>query len=321
MFAFSPSLKLPYSYQWNVALERPLGDKQVASFTYLGSAGHRLLRQEGITDPNANFQSTNLFVTRNGDSSNYNALQVQFRRPLAQGLQALVNYTYSHSIDTNSTDAAPGISHFLFSVAGERGSSAFDVRHNVTGALTYEVPSLKQNLFLKKISENWSVDGVFQARSGFPLNILTTLTIPGQIVNVRPDLAPGVPIWIVDGSAPGGKVLNPLAFVIQTTPRQGTLGRNLFAGFGATQIDMSVGRKFGLTENLKLQFRADAFNVLNHPNFSSPDPASCSGTPGSHCSPPFGQVTQMLNQGLGGLSALYQIGGPRSLQLSLKLLF
>lgn len=330
MTAFSPDLKLPYSYQWNVALEKSLWGRQALTLTYLGQTGRRLLREEGIADPNANFQGSGFFLTRNGDTSDYDALQVQFRRPLAQGLQALASYTYSHCIDTNSNDSFLGLSHFILSVSGERGSCDFDVRHNVTGAVTYEVPNLKQNRFLKTITEGWSLDGVFQVRSGFPLHIFTpSLAIPGQITSgqeVRPDLVPGVPIWISDPTAPGGKRLNPLAFVIPTTARQGTLGRNEFAGFGATQIDGSLGRKFGLSEKVTLQFRADIFNVLNHPNFSSAgfagSPfASCSGTPGSHCSEPFGIATEMLNNGLGGLNSLYQIGGPRSMQLSLKLLF
>ena len=80
------------------------------------------------------------------------------RRPLAQGLQALASYTYSHCIDTNSNDSFLGLSHFILSVSGERGSCDFDVRHNVTGAVTYEVPNLKQNRFLKTITEGWSLD-------------------------------------------------------------------------------------------------------------------------------------------------------------------
>ncbi len=325
IWAFSPNLELPYSYQWNLSIEKLLWEKQALSLSYVGQAGRRLLRLEGIRDPNPNFQQTNFLLTRNGDTSNYQALQVQFRRPLSHRLQALVNYTWSHSIDTNSSDAFLGISTFVVNVPRERGSSDFDVRHQLSGAVTFEVPGFKGNEFLTKISENWSLDGVFFARSGFPLNVFrTSLPIPGTLgTGTRPDLVSGVPIWTVDGSAPGGKRLNPAAFAIPTTPRQGTLGRNAIAGFGATQIDLSLGRRFVLTEKLSLQFRADAFNVFNHPNFSSADGsfARCSGTAGSQCSLPFGQATQMLNRGLRGLNPLYQVGGPRSLQLSLKLTF
>jgi hypothetical protein len=324
---FDPSLKLPYSQQWNVAIEKSLWNRQTLSLTYVGQVGRRLLRGESILNPNANFNGGTLILTRNGDTSDYDALQVQFKRPLSQRLQTLLNYTWSHSIDTNSSDGLEAISHFVLSVPNERGSSSFDVRNNLSGAITYDVPGSKRSSVLGKLTADWSVDGVFQARSGFPMNIYTlSVPIPGQQISsgqLRPDLVPGAPIWIADSSAPGGKRLNPAAFTIPTTLRQGTLGRDAFAGFGATQIDMSVGRKFILTEKVTLQFRADAFNAFNHPNFSSSGNSfgQCSGTAGSNCSLPFGQATEMLNMGLGGLNALYQIGGPRSLQLSLKLLF
>jgi len=316
----SPSLELPYSYQWNFAVEKSLWNKQAISLTYVGQVGRRLLRTEAVFDPNASFQNSNFLFTRNGDTSDYHALQVQFRRPLSQRLQALLNYTWSHSIDTNSDDTLGSISHFALSVPNERGSSNFDVRNSVNGAVTYEVPEFKRNGFFSKLIEKWSLDGVFQARTGFPLNIFTTaVQIPGNssaIGRTRPDLVPGVPIWITDASAPGGKRLNPAAFALPTTPRQGTLGRNRFAGFGATQIDTSVARRFSLMEKVNLQFRADLFNVLNHPNFSTADPFAQ-----FPAGPAFGRATQMLNRGLGGLNALYQIGGPRSMQLSLKLVF
>jgi hypothetical protein len=121
-------------------------------------------------------------------------------------------------------------------------------------------------------------------------------------------------------AAPGGKVINPGAF---TTPvpatAQGDLGRNALRGFGATQWDITLRRQFRFTERLSLQARGDFFNILNHPNFGSPI--------NYISSPQFGQATMMLNNSLGsggqsgGLNPLYQIGGPRSIQLALKLQF
>jgi hypothetical protein len=100
---------------------------------------------------------------------------------------------------------------------------------------------------------------------------------------------------------------------------QGDPGRNALRGFGATEVDLTLRRQFQLRERLSLQARADLFNLLNHPNF---------GPPTNYLSSPlFGQSTQMLGSSLGsggqngGLNPLYQIGGPRSVQLALKLLF
>jgi hypothetical protein len=100
---------------------------------------------------------------------------------------------------------------------------------------------------------------------------------------------------------------------------QGNLGRNALLGFGATQWDITLRRQFRFTERVPLQFRGDFFNILNHPNFGSPT--------NYLSSPQFGQARQMLNDYLGnggqsgGLNPLYQIGGPRSIQLALKLQF
>jgi hypothetical protein len=111
--------------------------------------------------------------------------------------------------------------------------------------------------------------------------------------------------------------LNKAAFSRPTTLQEGTLGRNTIRGFGATQFDLSLQRKFGLTERVSLQFRTDAFNAFNHPNFTSPGNFFSPFVPAAL----FGLSHSMLNGGLGGLNPLYQIGGPRSLQLSLKFVF
>jgi len=148
-------------------------------------------------------------------------------------------------------------------------------------------------------------------------------------VAVRPDVVSGQPFYLFGPQYPGGKAFNPAAF---TSPpvdpstfnplRQGNLGRNALRGFGATQWDLGVHRDFPIHESLKLQFRAEMFNVLNHPNFGPPTNYFYSGSSG------FGVSTQMLNQSLnngnlggGAFSSLYQIGGPRSIQLALKLMF
>jgi len=128
-----------------------------------------------------------------------------------------------------------------------------------------------------------------------------------------------------------GKAINPAAFtnppINPTThqfTRQGDLGRNVLRGFGATQWDFAVHRDFPIHESVKLQFRAEMFNVLNHPNFGPPFPVLGNSQ--------FGRATQMLGQSLNGgihgsnvgggaFNPLYQIGGPRSIQLALKLAF
>src|SRR5262249_31173436 len=111
--------------------------------------------------------------------------------------------------------------------------------------------------------------------------------------------------------------------------RQGNLARNAVRGFGMYQADLDIRRDFHLTEKLRLQFKAEFFNVTNHPNFGDPSgsigSATVTGVP--TLSPTFGRSLTTLNQNLGpggangGLSPLFQVGGPRSIQLSMKLIF
>jgi carboxypeptidase family protein/TonB-dependent receptor-like protein len=314
IFAFTPGLQLPRSYQWNVALEKSFGGNQALSVTYLGQAGRDLLREEALYQPNPNFSGL-LYITQNNAFSNYNALQVQYRRPMSRSVQALLNYSYSHSLDNASNDVVAGVSNTVISAENDYASSDFDVRHSFSGAVTWDLPWTRHDRVLSAITKDWSLATIVVARSGFPFNanvFLGASVLSEQFT--RPDLVVGQSLWIASPGAPGGKTLNPNAFVVPSTVRQGTEGRNDIPGFGLTQADVSLGRLFSLGERFKLQFRIDAFNALNHPNFTNPGGYIQFGTLEY-------QSSSMLNHGLGGLNPLFQSGGPRSLQLSLKLTF
>ena len=128
---FNPHLKLPYTLQWNVALEQALGTQQSLTASYIGASGRRLLQTTVFVDPltNSNIQE-GAFVD-NTASSQYNALQIQFQRRLSAGLQALASYTWSHSIDDGSASSSGNASNLGFpgTPNENRGSSDFDIRH------------------------------------------------------------------------------------------------------------------------------------------------------------------------------------------------
>jgi hypothetical protein len=317
ILGFSQGLELPRSYQWNAAVEKSLWGRQSLSATYVGQVGRRLLRQDVLGNPNSNFSGANFLLTHNGDTSDYHALQVQFRRPMARRVQALLNYTWSHSVDTASLDTQFSVPGTISAVSNDRGSSDFDVRHAFTSALAYDVPGARGSRFLTALGNGWSLQFVASARTGLPVQVTTSP--PGSGLTTRPDWVSGQPIWLFGSQYPGGRALNPNAFAVPATARQGTLPRNGIAGFGFAQLDTSLTRKFNPTERVGLLFKVDAFNILNHPNFSSFGPFGLNFS--SPPSPLFSQASQMVNRGLGGLNALYQMGGPRSLQLSLKLVF
>ncbi|MGA9883518.1 MAG: TonB-dependent receptor [Candidatus Acidiferrales bacterium] len=323
------NLKLPRSYEWNVALEKSFVGNQVVTATYVGQAGRDLLRREALSNPNANFLGP-FQLTGNGARSNYNSLQLQYRKPLSNRLQVLLNYTWSHSLDNASSDVVEAVSSQVISAQNDYASSDFDVRQSFSGAMTFDFPAAGRSGALNALTRGWSLATVAVARTGFPYNgYIGTFTIAGA--QPRPDLNPGAPLYLSGTQCaqtfqglgvlapgqecPGGKGLNPAAFSVPPAGKQGTEGRNDIPGFGFTQLDLSLGRKFDLTDRLHLQFRADAFNCLNHPNFANP------GAVYIPLAPSYLISSSMLNQGLGGLNPLFQEGGPRSLQLSLKLAF
>jgi hypothetical protein len=316
-FVAVPNLELPRTYQWNVAVERALGTKQTISASYVAALGRRLLRQEFLQNPNPNFSTVR--ITGNTATSDYHAMQLEFTRRLSLGLQTLASYTWSHSIDISSSDFSVGVSTTKIDPKIDRGSSDFDVRHSFIAAVTWDLPKLEENNFVGRVFHNWSTDAIFRARSATPVNPVFFARLFGVIMVQRPNLVPDVPIYVDDPTVAGGRRINRDAFVAPPPTKQGSLGRNSLRGFPFWQLDLSLRRQFKLTERYKLQLRADMFNIFNHPNFADPDSMLESDT--------FGQSVQMLSQSLGtggidgGFSPLYQIGGPRSIQLALKLHF
>jgi hypothetical protein len=304
-----PNRKLPYTYQWNTSLEQALGGSERVSLSYVGAVSRRLLRSDFFITPVSFFTE----IVRNAATSDYHALQVQFQRRLSRGLQAQASYTWSHSIDSASTDT--------FQLDEARASSDFDVRHAFAAAVTYNLPTPQRSAFARHLLGNWSLDTMVRARTSTPFNVIaSTFNILGSTFrNIRPVLVAGQPIWIEDSSAPGGRLLNPNAFQDPPSGQQGDTPRNFLRGFDVWQADFAVRRQFVLREQVNLQFRADVFNIFNHPNFANPVSSLTSSF--------FGQSIQMLGRSLGsgdvngGFSPLYQIGGPRSIQLALKLQF
>jgi hypothetical protein len=344
--AFDPNLKLPYTLHWNAAVEQAIGQHQVLSASYVGAAGRRLIQSALVLSPTPSIGRADLIG--NTASSNYNALQIQFQRRLTNGLQALASYTWSHSIDTASAGSSFSTSNTLvpsINPNANRGASDFDIRSRFTAGFTYDIPKPKINAFTNALLHGWSLESIIQAQSASPVNVFEGFLsqLNGANAQVRPDVVSGIPFYLYGSQYPGGKAINNTPGAVaggcpdgsssigpfcpppkdsKGQPlRQGNLGRNALRGFGATQWDFGVHREFPVYESLKLQFRVEMFNVLNHANFGQPQ--------GGIGFANFGVSTQTLGQslvGTGGVGAgafnpLYQIGGPRSVQFALKLMF
>ncbi len=321
-FGFDPHLQLPYTIQWNASIEQAMGTMQALTLSYVGSHGARLLAQNLYETP-ANPNARAFTFVRNRLTSDYNALEVQFLRRLSKGLSALGSYTWSHCLDYGSTD---------FDYEAQRGNCDFDIRHNLSAAISYDLPLVgrKGNAFQKALLSHWGFDGRFTARSAFPITLFgDTLVKPdGQDYYAGLNLVPGQPIYLYGDNCtavlqslgnlalghgcPGNRAINPQAFSAVSSGL-GNAPRNFARLFGAWQVNMAIQRDFVVHERLKLQFRIEAFNIFNHPNFGRVDPFFGSST--------FGQATSTLANSLSGMNALYQQGGPRSMQFSAKILF
>ncbi len=230
------------------------------------------------------------------------------------------SFTWAHSIDNSSApDSANGNSLQPGFLARERGNSDFDVRTLGSTAISYSLPTISKSSAVKLLLGNWGTDIIYRYSGPTPFNITgNTVVDPttGTTFTSRPNLNVGVPLWL-EGTYPGGKRVNPAAFSAAPAGTSGNLGRNVVRGFPVHQVDVALRRDFPLTERTRLQFRADFFNVMNHPNFGNPpvnlaQPAT------------FGIANALLGNALSGAtssSPLYQIGSPRSIQFSLKLVF
>ncbi|MCX6611336.1 MAG: hypothetical protein NTW74_10855 [Acidobacteria bacterium] len=257
-----------------------------------------------VVNPAIFGNNSNVNISSNASASNYQSMQLQFRRRAAKSLQSQVSYTWSKAIDnfSDETTQAPPLSVFPRNL--DRGPADFDVRHNLVLALTYEL-------------KGFSFDLIARARSATPVNVFTG-TDPlnlGLTTALRPDLISGTPLYLTDPSRPGSRIINRNAFRVPTS-HYGNLGRNALRGLAVSQIDFAVRRNIFKRENIRVELRSDFFNILNTPNFANPSGALNNAA--------FGFSQNMLGRGLstgaGALSPLFQIGGPRSIQFAIKVI-
>jgi hypothetical protein len=314
VYMYPQHLQLPYTLQWNTSVDQSLGHSQVVTISYVGAEGRRLLQERQLFVSAYNPLFNQIYYFPNGLTSNYQALQVKYQRSVAHGLQALTSYTWSHSLDYGSTNSSYAFTY---------GSSDFDLRHNLQAGLSWDLPQLHSHSLLAALIGGWGLDGRLNVRTAFPItllgNTLTNSTGARYYSGVNYD--PSKPIFLYGKQYPGGKMINggpkvatsSAAFTPPSGTAAGNAPRNFVRTFGAAQVNMALRREIHLNDSLSMQLRAETFNILNHPNFGYVDPTLTSAT--------FGQTTKTLDSSLGSMSSLYQQGGPRSMQFSLKLLF
>jgi Carboxypeptidase regulatory-like domain/TonB dependent receptor/TonB-dependent Receptor Plug Domain len=321
IFVTDPDLRTPYIQSWNLNVQREFNQSTALEVGYVGTKGTRLTR---LYDANQDFTNPNYFqvaVLSTGANSTYHAFQTTFRLRNWHHLSGFSTYTWSKSLDgasdgidfNGATAAFPQNSD---NVAAEKGPSTFDTRHRWSTALNYQVP-----VFLslpKLIGEGWQLNAIATVQSGRPIGVYTG---GGDNSHQRPDVVPGVDP-ILSHWTPTAGYLNPAAFQVPAGDF-GNLGRNQIFGPGFWNVDFSLSKNTKMTDALALQFRAEVFNIFNHPNFALPTNQivpgiNADGSVNSSAGPA-GLITQTPdvaqgNPGLGG-------GGPRVIQFGLRLQF
>jgi len=212
-------------------------------------------------------------------SNTYNALMARFSRE-KRGVRIGASYTWSKSLDISSSSiAGTNFSNtmspapFLFWPTLLRGPSDFNVGQNFVTNVLWELPGTHQG-FARKIIGGWQLSGILSARTGLPftpiiggdplgLGNANPFSLPDRLTG------PGCTGNAVTGNPNGYIKLSCFAFPTPST-RLGDSGRNILTGPGSVNLDTSLIKEFGITERLRAQFRADAFNVLNHTNFGTP---------------------------------------------------
>ena len=266
-----------YVQSWNLNLQREIGRDLVMMAGYFGSKGTHLRISRNINQPINGVRPFlrlspsspiapgallgNITQVEGSGNSSYNAMWLSVNKRLAHGFQFNAAYTWSKSIDYNSQSSPPTVVTVQdsYNVRGDRGLSDFDARHRFSAYGIYELP-FKGN----QIVEGWQLGAIVQLQTGNPVNIVTSnATVNGVANTLRPDV--NGPVQII-GSV--DRWFDTNAFV--AVPRFGNLGRNVIIGPGFSNLDFSILKNTKLNEKVTLQFRAEAFDVFNHPSFGQP---------------------------------------------------
>ena len=322
-----------YVEQWDLSVQRELPANFVSTISYLGSHGVHLLETNvvNLVDPATGIRKYPGFAPAIGwrgsiGTSSYNGLSVSLRRPFSNGLLVAANYAYTHEIDNGSNGSGDGdeISpQNAMCLTCDRASGAWDARHVINGNAVYQLPfgvgepMLNERNLASAIVGNWELTTTALARTGFPVNVLmpSSYTAPdGNSGTQRPDLVSGVSL-----TPPGGRTManwiNPVAFA---TPagEYGTAPRNLLRGPGTWQIDLGAAKNIPIWERGQLQFRAEFYNIFNHPQLGQPqstfNPSNATG---------FGSIINTVNTSIVSPITPVGSGTPREMQFAVRFEF
>lgn len=335
--AFELNAPPQYIEQWSGSVEKSLGSETTLEVGYLGSHGLHLQRShlinnaapgpgaigprrpfktlsflpgmvlpDNITVANTTFPVSGINLLENSAQSWYDAGYVNIRRRFSRGWTFLANYTFAKNLSD-----APDFRSPMFESAAPQDNSnlraekglACDIRHRFAFSAVYDLPSWGKSGPVHEVTRGWRLSTIFQVQSGFPftISVFGDTANAGTLLGENPIRAnyTGQPIF-GPGTHTAASWFNTAAFATPAAFTFGNVGRNTLYGPGRQTLDLALQREIALTEKVKLQLRAEAFNALNHTNL---------GTPNRFVNTPqFGTITEAATPG-------------REIQLGLRLSF
>jgi hypothetical protein len=274
---------LPYTQQWNMTVEAPVGKSMSGSIAYVGNRTIRLYSTyqgnpalppaPGNLQARRRFPNVGSITLYDSDSySNYNALQTRLERRFSKGLNLLATYTWSKTLDNNGGEGEsngagyqdPSRRNLAYGLSGQ------DIRHRFTAAAVYQLPLHSSVRPLNAVVRDWQTNAVINLRRGFPF----TPVVSGDTPNAGAGTVHPNGVGANNGNLSSGRNINHWfdtgAFVAPPPYTFGTAGRNILIGPGAETFDLGLARNFPIHERHRVQFRGELFNAFNHPNFGFP---------------------------------------------------
>jgi hypothetical protein len=320
--AVDPNFKSGVVYSYNLNVQHEVAGT-VLQLSYVGSQGRHLRLtgdyNQGVNGVRPIPTYSSITVQESVSNSEYNGLWFSANKRLARGLTFSASYTFSKSIDNNSVSSSNAQVQDFYNLRAERAVSDFDARQRFVLSGVYQLPWTGKNGFSQRLLEGWSIAPIINVQTGSPFSPIVPLTATlapgatqasGVIYNSgslegfdRPDYVFGQPLLVANPTP--GQYLNKAAFV-RANRAFGNAGRNILRAPGFDDVDLAVSKLTAVTERISVQFRAEAFNLFNHPNFGQPVNSITAAT--------FGQITATR-------TTRGDLGSSRQIQLGIKLIF
>ncbi len=337
-----PNIKPMYTMQWNLSYQRQIASDWLATASYMGNANRHLLgsvdaNYSVVTTVNGAAPSTsntaqrrltylansttgqyygNIQTSDDGNNGEYQGLLASLQHRMAKNFTILSNFTWSHCV--SDWDFAGELAGPIYQNPtnrnGERGACGFDHRHVFNTSLVIMSPGVGQHM-IKAVTKGWQLSPIISAYSGNPIQLSDggkDVSLSGQLLDRPENILPSQ-VYLKQKTGSAYNWFNSQAFACygnatgtscsNLTGQFGDLGRNSVYGPGQISFDTALTRRFQFKERLKLDFRADFFNVMNHAFPGNPSTSITSST--------FGQITTFD-------SSPYS---PRQIQMALKLYF